>query len=94
MNVFRAPPHPSQDVCAFCPDSSLGHHHGPARCSADTARAPETKITPEMIEAGVQAYFEMAIWGWDNPGNDELRLMLSRTYEAMATAAPKPWFSY
>jgi len=50
---------------------------------AQDAGAPELEITPKMIEAGVNTYYENAIWGWDNPGNDELRQMLKQIFKAM-----------
>ncbi len=48
--------------------------------------ASEIKVTPKMILAGVLAYYEEAIWGWDNPGNAELREMLSHVFKRMASA--------
>ncbi len=49
---------------------------------------PPIKVTPEMIEAGVQAYYKNACGGWENPGGDELRNALREIYEAMARCAP------
>lgn len=49
------------------------------------ASAPE--VTPEMIEAGIHAYYENAIWGWENPGLGELRKMLAAIYRAMFSHA-------
>ena len=43
----------------------------------------EVEVTPEMIAAGVDAYYENAIWGWDNPGNRQLREMVSDIFVAM-----------
>jgi hypothetical protein len=37
-----------------------------------------------MIEAGIRAYYENAMWGWDNPGSKELREMVAALYRAMA----------
>ena len=50
------------------------------------AGAPEIKIevTPEMVEAGVDAYYANAYWGWDNPGNDALREMVTEIFKAMS----------
>ncbi len=55
------------------------------------ADAPEIEITPEMIAAGVQTYYENAGAEWDNPGLDELKIMLREVYSAMAKSAlPMP----
>jgi hypothetical protein len=44
----------------------------------------EIKITPEMIEAGVDAYYGIASDGWDNPGNAALRAMVREIFTAMS----------
>lgn len=51
------------------------------------AGAPE--ITPKMIEAGVAAYYQTAVWGWDNPGTAELSAVLACVFAAMAEVANK-----
>jgi hypothetical protein len=51
-----------------------------------SAGAPEIEVTPEMIEAGVGAYYENAIWGWDNPGRKELQEMVKAIFLAMSCA--------
>jgi hypothetical protein len=55
------------------------------------AGAPEAEIevTPEMIEAGVQIYYENACEGWASPGGNELRRALAEIYVEMAKCAPK-----
>ena len=45
----------------------------------------EIEITPAMIEAGVSAYYENAIWGWENPGREELRKMVRSIFVAMSS---------
>lgn len=52
--------------------------------------APDIEVTATMIAAGDRTYYENAMWGWDNPGEDELNAMLRKIYVAMATAAAKP----
>jgi hypothetical protein len=47
----------------------------------------EIEITPEMIEAGVQAYYENAVEGWDNPGNAQLRSMMRTIFQAMSSSS-------
>ena len=71
---------------------------GSRAASEEAAGAPEAQIdvTPEMIEAGVFAYYENAICGWDNPGNAALRPMLREVFVAMwrkrqAKSAPTPY---
>jgi hypothetical protein len=41
-----------------------------------------------MIDAGVDAYYENARWGWDNPGRKELREMVRAIFMAMSSDAP------
>jgi hypothetical protein len=50
------------------------------------AGAPETEVSPEMIEAGVSAYYRNIGWGWDNPGEEPLKRMLVATFRAMTAA--------
>jgi hypothetical protein len=45
------------------------------------------EVTPEMINAGVHAYYENAIYGWDNPGQRQLEDMLRSIYAAMAACS-------
>jgi hypothetical protein len=52
---------------------------------AKNVGAPEIEVTTDMIEAGVQAYYENAIWGWENPGREELRKMTEAIYMAMSS---------
>jgi hypothetical protein len=47
------------------------------------AGAPEIEITPEMIQAGVQAYYESAFDGWQSPGGSELREMIRTIFLEM-----------
>jgi hypothetical protein len=47
------------------------------------AGAPEIEVTPAMIEAGVDAYYENAIWGWENPGREQLKEMVRAIFSAM-----------
>jgi hypothetical protein len=55
---------------------------------APEAGAPNaTTVTPAMIEAGVDAYYENAGWGWDNPGRKELREMVRSIFRAMSSDA-------
>jgi hypothetical protein len=56
----------------------------------DTAEpaGTEIEVTPEMIEAGVRAYYENAMWGWESPGGAELRNLLGQVYRDMARLAP------
>jgi len=44
------------------------------------------RVTPAMIKAGVSAYYEEAIWGWDNPGREELEQMMRAIFLAMSSA--------
>jgi hypothetical protein len=53
------------------------------------AGAPDVEVTPAMVEAGVRAYYENAIWGWDNPGRDELRDMVRSIFLAMSFRHPQ-----
>ncbi len=53
------------------------------------AGAPEIEITPEMIEAGVQTYYEYVDDRWNSPGGDELMDVLAKIYAEMAKCAPK-----
>jgi hypothetical protein len=50
----------------------------------------EIELAPEIIKAGVQAYYENALWGWENPGLDDLKIMLREVYRAMAKADAIP----
>jgi hypothetical protein len=43
----------------------------------------ECEVTPEMIDAGIDAYYENAIWGWENPGGKALREMMREIFKAM-----------
>jgi hypothetical protein len=43
------------------------------------------EITPDMIEAGVHAYYENAWTGWENPGLRELRDMVRAIFLAMSS---------
>jgi hypothetical protein len=53
------------------------------------AGAPEIEVTPAMIEAGVMAYYENAVGGWENPGVAELRKMLGDVFTAMWSSCPR-----
>ena len=55
------------------------------------AGAPEIEVTPEMIDAGVQTYYENTSEGWNSPGGRELRTVLAEIYVEMAKYAPKPF---
>ena len=50
----------------------------------------EIEVTPDMITAGVQTYYETAAGGWESPGGEELRNLLREIYVEMARCAPKP----
>lgn len=66
-----------------CSDSA----HGSCITGAGAPiEADETYVTPEMIEAGVRAYYENAVEGWDNPGNAQLRSMMRTIFEAMSSS--------
>lgn len=54
------------------------------------AGAPEIEVTPEMIEAGMQRYYENAAGGWESPGGEELSRVLAEIYVEMAKCAPRP----
>jgi hypothetical protein len=43
----------------------------------------EIEITPEMIEAGVLAYYENSGEGWSNPGDSELSAMVRNVFQEM-----------
>jgi hypothetical protein len=47
------------------------------------APAPDLEITPEMIDAGVQAYYENSGEGWSNPGDNELCVMVRNVFLEM-----------
>lgn len=47
------------------------------------AGAPEIEVTPEMTDAGVDAFYENAIWSWETPSRAELRKMLREVFRAM-----------
>lgn len=49
----------------------------------------ELEVTPEMIRAGVGAYYECAVSGWEVPDRGELIQMLREAYLRMAKAAAK-----
>ena len=46
----------------------------------------QIEVTPEMINAGVDAYYENGIWGWENPGRKALREMVREIFLAMSHA--------
>jgi hypothetical protein len=55
-------------------------------------RAPDEKVevTPDMLQEGVQTYYEHAGGeDWESPGGDELRNLLREIYVQMAKCAPK-----
>lgn len=54
-----------------------------------TVQGKEIEVTPEMIEAGVRAYYENAVGGWENPGQEELRDVLAAAFKAMIAAFPE-----
>lgn len=60
----------------------------PARPEAESSEI-EVEITPEMIEAGVEAYYALAGEGWENPGEWALKPALSAIYEAMYLSSPR-----
>jgi hypothetical protein len=47
------------------------------------------EVTPAMIEAGVNAYFENAWSGWENPGATALREMMVAVFTAMSISSPR-----
>jgi hypothetical protein len=47
------------------------------------AGAPEIEVTPDMIEAGIHAYFANTSEDWCAPGGDELRRMMRTIFLAM-----------
>ena len=62
-----------------------------------TGAVPAPDLIPEagapvvahaMIDAGVDANYENAGWGWDNPGRGELRKMVCSIFMAMKIDAP------
>jgi hypothetical protein len=38
----------------------------------DSPATDEKEVTPEMVQAGIEAYYEEAFDGWANPGRNEL----------------------
>jgi hypothetical protein len=48
----------------------------------DTTNTPP-KVTPEMIEAGIHAYYWNKSEDWNNPGGTELRDMMRAIFVAM-----------
>jgi hypothetical protein len=52
--------------------------------SDEKAENSPVEVTSAMIEAGVKAYYENAVGGWDNPGNSQLREMVSEISKAMS----------
>ena len=51
------------------------------------APATELMVTPEMIDAGVAAYYENAIWGWESPGGESVREMMAVIFRAMSSCS-------
>ena len=49
--------------------------------------ATELEVTPEMIEAGVMAYYENASEGWDSPGGKDLERAIRSIYRAMSSCS-------
>lgn len=62
----------------------------PASVLTAEADAPvdEIEVTPDMIEAGKEAYYKNYGSGWENPGDGELIRVLCEVYRAMAKYAP------
>jgi hypothetical protein len=52
--------------------------------TAPEAGAPDLEVTSDMVDAGVIAYYGNSGWGWDNPGDRELREMMRSIFVAMA----------
>jgi hypothetical protein len=50
---------------------------------------PEVDVTPEMIRAGVMAYYDNAFEGWESPGGASLREMMVAIFRAMAATSRK-----
>jgi|HubBroStandDraft_6_1064221.scaffolds.fasta_scaffold10215098_1 hypothetical protein len=44
----------------------------------------QVEVTPQMIEAGVAAYYANEGEGWNNPNNKELGEMLAEIFKAMS----------
>jgi hypothetical protein len=53
---------------------------------AKDAGAPEIEITPEMIDAGVDAWYGEIVSG-NGPSGDMLRCVLAKVFLAMVQAA-------
>jgi hypothetical protein len=53
----------------------------------EAGASEELEVTPAMIEAGVDAYYENAWSGWENPGLAPLREMVRNVFRAMSTCA-------
>jgi hypothetical protein len=51
--------------------------------------ADTIEVTPEMLDAGAQTFYENAVGGWETPGAKELRNLLREIYAAMARCAPR-----
>jgi hypothetical protein len=49
----------------------------------ENAGAPEIEITPDMIEAGVQAFYENKSEDWCSPGGIEMDNMMRAIFLAM-----------
>jgi hypothetical protein len=54
------------------------------------AGAPGIEVTPAMIEAGVQAYYENTSEDWNSPSGTELRKMMRTIFSAMSAARGRP----
>ena len=57
-------------------------------CSANGAPEVDVEVTPEMIRAGLDAFYENAACGWETPGRKDLIEMLEEVFRAMAKSAP------
>ena len=49
----------------------------------DLPETKEVEITPDMIDAGVLAYYENSGEGWSNPGDSELRATIRNVFQEM-----------
>jgi hypothetical protein len=56
----------------------------PVSALSAEAGAPDVEVTPAMIEAGVAAFYEEAVCGWDNPGTNDVKRVLAAVFAAMS----------
>jgi hypothetical protein len=57
----------------------------------EAGKPDEIEITPEMIEAGVMAYYGVASegWGWEAPDRPELKRMVRSVFQAMVSLSDR-----